>query len=449
LDTASDLPSRIRAIKLLEGDQQIIDASSPPIRERANRMRRMIALQRGREPQSVIMAERHDLAMRLAEQACTFHVPKPILRLRLDGLLAHPLWGYVVLLCVLTGFFWGVFGAGAAAETVLQRWLSTAYQHFAHSLPAGSLTEAIVKSIWDGFVGGAAVVLPYLLPFFVGLSLLEDIGYLPRIAYLLDGLLHRVGLHGSSMLPLVLGYGCSVPACLATRVLPSRRDRFIASVLATLVPCSARSNVIFALVAFYLGPIYALFVFLANALVVVASGWFLSRVLPEVSPGMVLDVPRYQLPTPQVVAKKVWLRMREFVVLSWPLLIIGSLVLGVADYMHWNHAVNVALSPLTRLLGLPLATGTVLVFGVLRKELSIIMLTQALGTAHVSSALSATQILVFTCFVVYYVPCLATVTSLIREIGRKMTAYVAAYTFVIATALALATRVLGCIWFAR
>jgi ferrous iron transport protein B len=272
---------------------------------------------------------------------------------------------------------------------------------------------------------------------------------LPRIAYLLDGLLHRIGLHGSSMVPLVLGYGCSVPACLATRVLPSRRDRFIASVLATLVPCSARSNVIFALVAFYLGPAYAIAVFVVNAAVVVFSGWFLSRIMPEVSPGMVLDVPRYQVPTAKAVAKKVWLRLREFVLLSWPMLIIGSLVLGLADHWHWNHAVNSALSPLTRLLGLPFAIGTTLVFGLLRKELSMIMLGQALGTPHVGAVMTHTQILVFTLFVAFYVPCLATVTSLVREIGKRMTAWVVTYTLAVATVLALLARLLGQVVFAR
>jgi ferrous iron transport protein B len=96
----------------------------------------------------------------------------------------------------------------------------------------------------DGVQGGAGIVLPYLVPFLFGLAFLEDVGYLPRVAYLMDGLLHRVGLHGPSMLPIILGYGCSVPARMATRILPSRRDRFLASVLATLVPCSARSTVI-------------------------------------------------------------------------------------------------------------------------------------------------------------------------------------------------------------
>jgi ferrous iron transport protein B len=446
---ALQLPVRFVAVKLLEGDEQITKAVSEDVRAEVDRARQALEEQRGRDAASVIMSERHDAAMRLSERVCSFHAPKTRLRAELDNFVTHPVWGYVVLLAVMVGFFWGVFGAGSALENLLQRGLARAYAHVATLLAPGTLMEAAVRSVWDGFVGGASVVMPYLVPFFVGLAVLEDVGYLPRIAYLLDGLLHRVGLHGSSMLPLVLGYGCSVPACLATRVLPSRRDRFIVCMLATLVPCSARSNVIFALVAFYLGPVYAVAIFLVNAVVVVGSGWVISRILPEVSPGMVLEVPRFHVPAVTTIAKKVWLRLREFVVLSWPMLIAGSLVLGLADYWHWNHAVNSALSPMTRLLGLPFATGTTLVFGLLRKELSMIMLGQALGTSNVGSVMSHTQILVFTLFVAFYVPCLATVTSLVREIGRRMTAWIVTYTLAVATVLGLVARVVGQLVFAK
>ena len=276
----------------------------------------------------------------------------------------------------------------------------------------------------------------------VGLAILEDVGYLPRVAYLMDGLLHRLGLHGTSMLPIVLGYGCSVPACMATRILPSRRDRFIASLLATLVPCSARSTVIFALVAFYLGPMWALGIFCFNALVVILSGLLLARIWPEISPGMVLEVPRYQWPTFHVLAKKVWLRLREFVVLSWPLLIAGSLVLGLASYWNLDHYANSLFSPLTALLGLPAVVGTTLIFGLLRKELALIMLAEALGTSSIANVLTPVQIVVFTIFITFYIPCLATLVALAKEIGKKMTALAAAYTFALATVMGVAARFL-------
>jgi ferrous iron transport protein B len=361
---------------------------------------------------------------------------------RLDAFLTHHVWGYVALAGVLLGFFWAVFGAGSFVEQKLLSALASVFERFSVYLTPESLSYTLARGVWDGFAGGAGILLPYLVPFLVGLAFLEDVGYLPRVAYLMDGLLHRIGLHGTSTVPLILGYGCSVPACLATRVLPSERDRFLATVLATLVPCSARSTVIFALVAFYLGPWWALGIFVFNALIVFFSGVLLARLWPEVSAGMVLEVPRYQWPSVKVISKKVWLRLREFIVVSWPLLVAGSFILSLADYLGWDRIINAGLAPLTSLLGLPEVVGMTLIFGVLRKELSMLMLVQALGTTDVNTVLTAAQIVVFTVFITFYIPCVATLASMIKEIGRKLTLAAVAYTFVLATALGVAARLL-------
>ena len=439
---AQRLPSRFLAIKLLENDQDISREAAPEVLSAARRLRGKLERTHGCPAESVVMSERHDRAMRLFEESATVTRPRSDPRAALDNLLTHPIWGYVFLLIVLVAFFWAVFGFGSLLEREISGKLGAFSALLLAKVPAGSFAHAVLAGVLDGVQGGAGIVLPYLVPFLFGLAFLEDVGYLPRVAYLMDGLLHRIGLHGTSMLPIILGYGCSVPACLATRILPSRRDRFLASVLATLVPCSARSTVIFALVAFYLGPMWALGIFCFNALVVILSGWMLARIWPEISPGMILEVPRYQWPVGRVLARKVWMRLREFVVLSWPLLIGGSLVLGLASYWNLDRYANIALSPLTALLGLPAAVGTTLVFGVLRKELALIMLTQALGTTSVGTVLSATQILVFTIFITFYIPCLATLVALVKEIGKKMTALAAAYTFVLATLMGLAARLI-------
>jgi ferrous iron transport protein B len=445
LGQTGSLPSRFVAVKLLEGGADATAWASLVAREVAEDARHRLESLRGRSAESIIMAERHDGAMRIFEEVAVVGRPRSDPRWIIDSLLTHPLWGYVFLIAIFVGFFWGVFGVGSIVERALQPAFAAGSTRLSDWLGLGTLQAILVRSLWDGFAGGATIVLPYLLPFLFGLAFLEDVGYLPRVAYLMDGLLHRIGLHGTSVLPFVLGYGCSVPACMATRILPSRRDRFIASVLATLVPCSARSNVIFALVAFYLGPGWALGVFFFNGLVVVLSGWILTRIWPEVSPGMVLEVPRYQMPSLKVMTRKVWFRLREFVVLSWPLLIAGSAVLGLAEYWHWDHAINAALSPLTRVLGLPIAVGTTLVFGLLRKELSMIMLVQALGTTQIRQVMTAGQILVFTIFITFYIPCIATIATLLKQIGRKMTAFAIAYSFLVATALAVGTRFVSAI----
>lgn len=440
LNNGHRLPAEFLAVKLLEGDEDLRGDATPAARAEAERLRAELEQTHGRPPESVIMAERHDRAMHLFEQVATVGRPRADFRERLDAALTHPFWGYAVLAAVLLVFFWGVFSFGAVVEEGLTGRLESVWQRIAAGLAPGTLGFAAAKSLWDGFAGGAGILLPYLIPLLVGLAFLEDTGYLPRVAYLLDGLLHRIGLHGTSVLPIVLGYGCSVPACLATRILPSPRDRFLATVLATLVPCSARSMVIFALVAFYLGPGWALAVFGFNAVVVFFSGVLLTRIWPEVSAGMVLEVPRYQWPAADVLAKKVWLRLREFVTISWPLLVAGSLVLGLAEYLDLTRYANAMLTPLTLALGLPAVVGVTLVFGILRKELSMLMLVQALGTADVASVMTTTQILVFTVFLMFYIPCLATLVTMTRELGLRLTAAAMLYTLLLATGLAVAVR---------
>ncbi len=298
----------------------------------------------------------------------------------------------------------------------------------------------IASGILEGLAGGIAIVLPFLVPFLFGLAFLEDVGYLPRIAFLMDAFLHKIGLHGKAIIPLILGYGCTVPAIMATRILESERDRFIASVLTTMIPCAARITIIFGLVAFYLGPKAAMFVYVLNIIVVAISGKILSNLLPEITPGMIMEIPDYHIPSMKVLLAKVWLRMKEFIVIAWPLLIVGSVALSLLKYWNLERFINQLISPITLLLGLPVAVGVTLIFGVLRKELSMIMLVQALGATDISTVMSATQIMTFTIFVLFYIPCVATIAVLIREIGTKRTVFTLLFTFIIAIVLSIAVR---------
>jgi len=279
-----------------------------------------------------------------------------------------------------------------------------------------------------------------LVPFLLALAALEDSGYLPRVAFLVDSFMHRIGLHGKSVVPFLLGYGCSVPAVMATRILESERDRVITAVLATLIPCSARTVIILGLVSYYLGPLYAIGIYIFDLVVVGIAGMILNKVYPEVTPGLILEVPRYHLPSLRSITTKSWYRLKEFIVVAWPLLIGGSALLALLQYFGLEAAINSLLKVITSPLGLPPAVGTTLIFGVLRKELSLIMLFEALGTKEVLEVLTTAQVLTFTVFVVFYVPCLATAAALWREIGGRRTLLVLLFTFAIAFLLALGTR---------
>jgi len=273
------------------------------------------------------------------------------------------------------------------------------------------------------------------------MAILEDLGYIPRVAFLMDGLMHRIGLHGKAVIPFVLGYGCSVPAVMSARMMESPRERYVTAFLASFIPCAARTTVVFALVGYFMGPLAALGFYLLNLLVIAAAGRLLLRLLPEASPGLILEIPPYRMPGLRSVARKVWFRLREFIVVAWPILIVGSLVLSLIEHLGLSGAVNGALAPITGcLLGLPPEVGVSLLFGILRKELTIVMLVQALGTTDFASALTTAQMCVYTAFALFYVPCLATLATLRAVIGTRGTVIVALLATATAIVIALVFR---------
>ncbi len=438
------------ATKLLENDgffETQIRKVQPELIGEIKSFRKELSRTHGRSSDEVINTERHALSMSIFEKVATFKKPKLHWKDRLDSVLMHNVWGYVFLLAILFIFFVLVFKIGAYIEKPLLSFFSTLSAAVMSRMNPAALFTVILKSILDGIGGGIAIVLPYLFPFLFGLSFLEDIGYLPRVAFLMDGFMHRIGLHGTAVIPAVLGYGCNVPAVMATRILESPRDRFIASLVSTMVPCAARMTIIFGLVGYYLGGMVAFFIYLLNLVIVALSAGFVSKLMPESTPGMMMEIPVYHLPQLKVILTKTWLRIKEFIIIAWPLLIIGSVVLSLSDYFHFTRLLNLMISPVTWILGLPVQVGTTLIFGILRKELSMLMLFQALGTRNVLSVMSHGQILVFTIFVVFYVPCVATLGVLYKQVRGKATWAILLYTFSLALILGLLTRlVASLIW---
>ncbi|MGO8819254.1 MAG: ferrous iron transport protein B [Terriglobia bacterium] len=399
-----------------------------------------IAVRCGQPADAAISAARHAACLTLFERVARITRPKADWREQVDRVAMHPVWGYAVLMGVFLGFFRLIFDVGKLGEDRILNLFDVVVAALAqHMNPQGAMF-ASAKGAVLGTAGAVAIVLPYLLPFLVGLAILEDIGYLSRVGYLMDAAMHRLGLHGTATLPILVGYGCSVPAVMATRILTSRRDRFIAAFLAVLVPCSARMTVIFALVGFYLGANYALGIYALNIVVIAIAGHVLAHIWPEISPGMLMEVPAYRVPAPRVVALKTWWRLREFVLVAFPLLVVGSVVLSLVDFYGWQHGINAALSPFTALLGLPRSVGLTLVFGVLRKELSLLMLMQALGTTHVLGVMTAAQIVIFTLFVTFYIPCMATLASMARELGWRLTLAASGALLALAMVVSLAAR---------
>jgi len=255
-----------------------------------------------------------------------------------------------------------------------------------------------------------AMVLPYIVSFYLVLGFLEDTGYLPRLAVLLDTTLHRLGLHGYAIIPTMLGFGCNVPAIMATRVLESKRERFIAATLVSIaIPCASAQAMIFGLVGKEGGQ-YVAIVYGTLFLVWIILGVILNRILKGLSPELLIEIPPYRIPPLRIVFHKLWHRSRGFlkeavpIILSAVLVINILFVLGVFDYIA-----NFTAPVVTGILGLPKESVTAMVVGFLRKDAALGMLALL--------PLTAKQLVVGSVVLTMFFPCIAAFVVLYRELG--------------------------------
>jgi ferrous iron transport protein B len=227
--------------------------------------------------------------------------------------------------------------------------------------------------------------------------------------------------------------------------LGSRRDRIITTLLIPFVPCSARTTIILALVAFYLGPFWALGFYIFNIFLLGLLGRILTFFFKEPSPGLILEIPSLKIPSIKNMARKTFVQLRAFIKFAWPILIAGSVVLGLMQFFQLDKYVNLVLSPLVETaLGLPEELGVTLVFGFLRKELSLVMMLQALGTSYqdLMNVITYQQLVIFVVFISFFIPCLSTVAIIWREIGRKIALLSVALNTTVAIVISLVMRLI-------
>jgi len=257
-----------------------------------------------------------------------------------------------------------------------------------------------------------AMILPYIVAFYLILSILEDTGYLPRLATLADTFFHRLGMHGYGIIPVFLGFGCNVPGALATRVLETKKQRFIAATLMSLaIPCMAQIAMVFGV----LGPFglqYVVMVFATLALVYVVAGLILNRVVPGECPEIFLEIPPYRAPDLRATATKTWMRVRGFVGEAIPYLFLGILVVNLLYSVGFLDLLAAAFAPVMETwLGLPAGAAVALLVGFLRKDLAVGML--------VPLGMSPEQLVIAVTMLTIYFPCVATFVVLLRELGAR------------------------------
>jgi len=287
---------------------------------------------------------------------------------------------------------------------------------FLHNIIIGKLINGQVDFVQSfgllssGLYVPFAMVLPYVISFYLVLGLLEDVGYLPRLAVLVDTIMHRLGLHGYAIIPTLLGLGCNVPAILATRILESKRERFIAATLISIaIPCAALQAMVFGLVGEHGGQ-YVAIVYGTLFIVWIILGTILRYVVKGFTPELLVEIPPYRLPLWRATLQKLWMRVYGFLAEAVPIILGAVLVINILYFVGVFEAIaNFTAPVITNLLGLPKETVTAVVIGFLRKDVALGMLAPL--------ALSAKQLVVASVVLAMFFPCIATFVVLLRELG--------------------------------
>jgi ferrous iron transport protein B len=430
-------PSAWAAMKLLEGDTEMtsrIRSILPP----AEWLELHALLEHHDDAMFAIASGRYEWIGRMMRAAVTRpRLGQISLTDRLDRWATHPVWGLVILAAILGLVFWLTFNIG----TPVQDWLDNTLVTPLAQAASGWLQSApqwLRSLVVDGAIAGVGSVLtflPIMVIFFASFGLLEDIGYMARAAYVMDNLMHLMGLHGKSFLPIFLGFGCNVPAVMGARVIESPRARLLTILVAPLVPCTARMAVLAFIAPAFFGPQATLvswgLILLALALLVV-SGIVLNRLIFQGErSAFIMELPLYHIPNARTIGLLVWQRSLSFVakagtlilgisVLIWALSTfpggdlqssylaeLGRLVAPVGQWMGLDWKLSVAL--LTSFLAKENAVATL---GVLFSDSSGSGLSQTLAAVY-----SPAQALAFLTVSLLFIPCAATVAVIRQETG--------------------------------
>jgi ferrous iron transport protein B len=385
-------------------------------------------------------ADRHHRAASLVEAAQRWGSPGEAQgwRFWLDELFLHPQWGLIGSLAVFAAVLFVVFEISGWIDAMTTVRLTEAFADWQPISTGGVIGRAVV----DGLIGLTGIVVPYMIPLVVLLVSLEQAGLMQRIAFVVDRGFHHIGLHGGVAVPFLLGLGCNVPAISGVARTTRGRERVIASVLITFVPCSARSAIILAIAGKYLGVAGVFGMFALTLILIAVMGRLLSRRKRELGPGQVQEIPAYALPAWRALLVETWARTSDILTIVTPLLVGGSVVLALLAHVGADVVVNTLLTPVTVWwLGLPLALGVPILFGVLRKELSLLMIYQALGTQEIDRLLDPVQMVTLLVFLSFYIPCISTFAVMLRTVGRRDAWFSVALSVGVALLLAGAVRV--------
>ncbi|MCK9322632.1 MAG: ferrous iron transport protein B [Candidatus Methanomethylophilaceae archaeon] len=420
---------RGKAVKLLEGTQDFIDGVPDDVQEKAEIIRNSLKELLGESPNIEIGRDRYahsDILIKTVQKK----TQRPQTRAeKISDLTIAPITGVPILAAIFAIMFLSIIYLGEYLSGAVEWTYDVCIGDFIDNL-AGSLggnLELILIGINGSIRAILSLLIAYILVFYLILGVLEDSGYLPRAVVLLDSLMHKFGLHGGAFIPMMVGIGCNVPAILATRSIHSRRERLIViSMIVMAVPCSAQMAIIMGVTGKYAGVEYALAILVMLLVLIGITGLVLNKFLKSEPSNLAMELPDLVMPQAKNVLYKTWERIKDFFIIAFPMLVVGSVVVEIL--LAYN-ALNIIVDPLSfitvGMLGLPAVVIIAFLVGILRKEMSVALLVILAAPLTLDQFMTPEQFVVFGVVMAVFMPCLATFTVMGREIGWKDTAIIA------------------------
>ena len=461
------LPIRFAACKVIENDHLIISqlALDKNEEEMIDHIVMQLEKERGLDRSAAIADMRFSFIQKLCEEAVTKpHESKEHIRSRrIDSVLTGKYTAIPAFIAIMGLVFWLTFNViGAWMQGLLELGIDKLTEVTDRALTNSNVNDTIHSLIIDGIFAGVGSVLsflPIIVTLFFFLSMLEDSGYIARVAFFMDKLLRKIGLSGRSIVPMLIGFGCSVPAVMATRTLPSERDRKMTILLTPFMSCSAKLPIYAFFVSVFFpkqGGLIMVGLYLLGIIIGILAACFYKGFLfrGEAVP-FVMELPNYRLPGLRNVVQLLWEKAKDFLQRAFTVILIATICVWFLQHfdMKLNIVTDAEKSILAQTASLftpvmaPVGLGdwrilVSLVSGFMAKEsvVSTLEILYSNGVAGAMSSLSAASLLVFS---LLYTPCVAAIASVKRELGKKWALIVVVWQCVIAWAAALIVRLIG------
>ncbi len=459
------MPRRQLALLLLSGDEDLLTRVDKKVARLANELRGEIESEYSDKISQVLADARYGYIAGALAETLTIDGERNKKSRNIDSVLTHKVWGLPIFLGLIWLMFYATFTVGAypmdwidAGVGALSEWLGSV-------MSDGPFKDLIIDGVIGG-VGGVIIFLPNILILFLFISIMEDSGYMSRAAFIMDRLMHKIGLHGKSFVPMIMGFGCNVPAVMASRIIEDRNNRLITILIVPFMSCSARLPV-YILIVGALFPNYASLVlfglYLFGVLMAVVTSLLLKRVIfTEPDHPFVMELPPYRLPLFRNTIKHMWNKGEQYLKKMGGIILVGAVIIWALGYYpsqdnSYLERMGRTIEPTIEPLGFDWKMGVALISGVAAKEIVVgtmgvlhkiddvegdgeLRLQEQLRVDRYESGIrqgelifTAPVALSFMIFVLLYFPCLAVVAAIRRECGSWKWAM---FTLVYTTSLA-------------